>query len=374
MDFTKEDSFDIFIREFDEEDKIGEHFSWYWDVEESTFQGYCCGYNLTNFFERSIGNAFNKKDFSVDIKTSLLNSAVDELQEFFTLKSNQDKFPGVFSELFYSEKRIVEIVCEEGVKLGFWGCDEVPEKIYEIKDLNLQIPKIKFQWLFFVIFSTKSYQGKDLKKLAQRFLKLKWTRSKAPIEIDVFYEAQERIRNFSSILKKYEMAKYEGYNLSLNLFCFNQVTNLLDLVQIFNSRDEKNLRDFKLVEIIELEGSATKSKFICGGRDGEVLYDENTLLKFNWIFRECRMLLKNEFEHIATKENYGLPIEIATAYVTYKYLLNDSTYDDRLLKDFIKLSDVENKIGSEEFENFGMLYKELHRKNVKKRAVRKEDF
>lgn len=361
MDFTKEDRFDIFIKEFDEEDEIGEHF--YWDVEESPIQGNCRRYNLPNFFKRSIGNSFNEKDFSVDIKMNLLNSAVDKLQEFFTLKSNQDKFPGVFSELFYSEKRIVEIVCEEGVKLGFWGCDEVPEKIYEIKDLNLQIPKIKFQWLFFVIFSTKGYQGKTLKKLAQRFLKLKWTRSKAPIEIEVFIEAQERIRNFASILKKYEMAKYEGYNLSLNLFCFNQVTNLLDLVQIFNGRDKKNLRDFKLVEIIELEGAATKSRFICGMRDGEVLHDENTLLKFNRIFRECRMLLKNEFEYEATIENYGLPNEIATAYVTYKYLQNDSTYDDRLLKDFLKLCDVENKIGSEEFENFGMLYKEIYRKN-----------
>ena len=55
------------------------------------------------------------------------------------------------------------MIRKDGVQLGFWRPDEVPNKVYEINNLNLQIPKIKYQWLFFVIYATSKLQGKDLK-------------------------------------------------------------------------------------------------------------------------------------------------------------------------------------------------------------------
>lgn len=163
------------------------------------------------------------------------------------------------------------------------------------------------------------------------------------------------------------MAKCEGYNLSLSLFCFNEATNFLDLVQILNSDQGKKISSSsKLVEILYLEGLSTRNRFYSGQFYGEVLHDENLLLKFNRIFSECRMLLENIFKDSAKVKDYGLPTNIAPAFVTYRNLLNDSSYEDSLLKNFMKLSDVEYKIGSKEFEMFGMLYKELYRKNAKK--------
>lgn len=109
MELTREDLLGIVTKEYDEDDKIGEHFSWYRDKEESTIKG-DCGFHLLNFFERSIGQSFNENDFFVDIKMSLLNSAVDELQDFFTVKVNRDKYREVFLELFYTENRIKDMI------------------------------------------------------------------------------------------------------------------------------------------------------------------------------------------------------------------------------------------------------------------------
>lgn len=354
----------ILAKEFDDNDEADKNFTWYLD-EKNNLQCQCL-FPIIDFFNISIGKRFKEEDFSVDIKMSLLSRAVDKLQVFFTEKSNQAKFPEIFCELFYTNKRVIEITCEEGVKLGFWKLNEAPKKIYEIDNLNLQIPKIKLQWFIFVIFSTINYQGKDLKKIAQRFLKLKKTKNKFAIEFDVINVAQERIRNFASILKKYEKAKYEGYNLSLNLYYFNKVTCLFDLVQIFNGCKKEAFTNLDLSKISEIEGLAIKSGFIREGRYGEVLNDKKTLLKFNWIFNECKNLLANIFEDIAIKENYGLPNEVATAYITYKFLHDDTTYSDIMLQDFMVLNNMNFEVGSQDFEDFGLLYKELYKKNAKK--------
>lgn len=364
MTLTDEEALYILTKEFDENDDVDEHFIWYLD-EKNSIQ--CeCRFHAINFFDRSIGNAFKEEDFTIDIKMSLLSCAIDKLQVFFTKKSNQAKFPKIFSELFYTDKRVIEIICEEGFRLGYWKHNEAPRKIYEINNLNLQIPKIKLQWFIFVIFFTKDYQGRDLTKLAQRFLKLKKTKNKFAIEFDVINEAQNRIRNFANILKKYELAKYEGYNLSLNLYYFNKVTSLFELVQIFNGYKEKAFVNNDLSKACEIEGLAVINSFIRKGNYGEILTDKSTLQKYNWIFNVCKNLLTDIFADIATEENYGLPDEVATAYITFKYLHADTTYSDILLQDFMLLKDMELQLGSQGFENFGLLYKELYIKNAKK--------
>jgi len=361
MKLSDEKALYVLTKDFDENDEADKNFTWYLDEKKSL---QCeCWFHIVYFFNRSFGEAFKVEDFSVDIKMSLLSRAVDKLQVFFTEKSNQAKFPEILSELFYTDKRVVEIICEEGVKLGLWKLNEAPEKIYEINNLNLQIPKIKLQWFIFVIFSIKNNQGKDLKKTAQRFLKLKKTKNKSAIEFDVMNVAQERIRNFASIIKKYEKAKYEGYNLSLNLYYFNKVTCLFDLVQIFNGCKEEAFTNFNLSKISEIEGLAIKSGFIREGRYGEVLDDKNTLSKFNWIFNDCKNLLANIFKENAIKENYGLPVDIATEYLTFKNLCADTNYSDILLQNFMKLNNMDLKVGSQDFEDFGLLYKELYKKN-----------
>lgn len=368
MEHYDEGFLEIINEEYVEGD-ISKFFEWTFDNESNQFRGSFKSMALVNFFEESIGNSFIESEFSMDVKISLLNEAISELQKFFLKKTNRKKYDVIFKELFYTESQVIDLIQNAGIYLSLWSEEEIPEKLYLLIDINQQIPKIKFPWLFFIFCTTMDNNGQDLNYLSERFLGLKWTRgkigSKSNIGKNIFREAQQRYVLFMMILKKYESAKDEGYNLSLNLYCFNQATNLFDIDQVLKPILEKNLSVSHYQQIIALEGIAIKNRIIEKDLNGKLLSDISCLKRFNKVFNDCKALLRDIFK--VELENEDIPNDIATAYSIYT-TFSEENYDKVLITKYMTSKNVLYPKESKEFELYGAIYKTFRNWREKNKA------
>lgn len=368
MDYSREDFLEIINEEYIEGD-VSKFFEWTFYDESNQIQGYF-SMALVNFFKKSIGHSYCESEFSMDVKISLLNDAITELQNFFSKKAHIKKYKVIFRELFYTDSQVIDLIQNEGIHLGLWSKEKVPEKLYRLTDINQQIPKIKFPWLFFILCTSMDKDGQNLNFLSKRYLGLKWTSgkvgSKAAIERNIFRDAQQRFSMFIEILKKYELAKDEGYNLSLNLYCFNQATNLFDIEQVLNPIVQEGVMVSHYQQIVALEGVAIKNRIIEEGLNGEVLSDILCLKKFNKVFNDCKALLRDIFFDVE-RENQDIPDEIATAYLIYTTFSKENYYES-LIKKYTRSENVIYPKDSKDFELYGAIYKTFRNWKEKNKA------
>lgn len=177
--------------------------------------------------------------FLSDIKMCMLKDALINLVSFFESNKSDMKYPEIEQELFYDFTSFAEQI-EQYISLtNFSDPDGVMNAIYEHQDvIHLKVPKLCFPWFAFALCHTyidfpSWVSQKKFNIINGRYLPLKWTRSKYPNEREIIEKAQKNFQVFIKSLEHQNDPQSKGtYNRSLNLYLFNETTNLYDLYNI----------------------------------------------------------------------------------------------------------------------------------------------
>lgn len=341
------------------DEDIEEYFQWYLDDD-----GYLKDYShmkLYNFMSDIFSNSMDFSDIIEDIKIKMLESSLEELQLFFNSKRNQKKYALIFDELFYNEHQIYDVVSNAGIALGFWEKDNIPFKVFEIHNLNVQIPKVKLLWAVFILATNTDKECNDLKKLIHKDLMLKWTKNKDLIEVEKFRIIQGKFILFMKAVCLKMLDNKDDTEIALSLFSFNKASLLLDLTLIAKNKEFNINKNSNLVNINKIQGFSTKHNIITTNFGIDELLLDGNIDALNQIFNRCESLLESLMTSLNESENTGLPESISTAYVKYKYLNGNVYYNTKALSAFVISDNIDFNITSEELERYGRSYKAFYK-------------
>lgn len=178
--------------------------------------------------------------FFSDVIMSTLNDALNSLIKFFSLKRERKKYPDLVNELFYSFDSF-ESNIEKYISIyNFTEKDELLDVIGSLRDvIHYKIPKIVFPWYSYALLHTYKYVGAKIKIVREKHLPLYWSRSEYPNEEKIFIESQTDFKAFiTSISTNNSCTSTNEYNKSLNLYLFNETTNLYDIYNIISNFKE----------------------------------------------------------------------------------------------------------------------------------------
>lgn len=327
--------------------------------------------------------------FFDDVIMSLLNDAINEIIQYFNgaaKKTKIKKNPVIVNELFYDETTFRKIIDEYLNQFSFLDAESIFNKIAAIEDIHMQMPKITFQWSLFILNFTARSPGKNFNYL-KRFLPLKWTGSNKPNEYQVFENAQEKFKAFIDILP---CSKIEGmeFNQSLNLFAFNEVTNLYDLYNLIKEfKDNSNYMRMMQYQsgrlpyeikydlknrILSRNGdmalfSALETKtFMVDELNKPILFEKQEYQDvFNRIFLGSKNSLREYIaDNLYNNDDFdNIPEEIKVSYGVYRVFSNFEPYE-YIIEDILEAgvdiykpssNDIENHL----YEAYGFAYKIL---------------
>lgn len=107
-------------------------------------------------------------------------------------------------------------------------------------NINLKVPKIIFPWYIYALTNTykilpKYSDDKEINIVQERYIPLKQIRSRNAQEMELLDKSQ---RDFKSFIKSLKVNTI--YNQSLNLYLFNETTNLYDIFNLVNNKKKKH--------------------------------------------------------------------------------------------------------------------------------------
>lgn len=356
---TEQNLLTLFEEKYTLDEDIEEYFQWY--IDDDGYLKDQSHMKLYNFIRDLFSDTIDFSNIIEDIKVEMLESSLEELQLFFQSRRNQKKYSLIFEELFFSEHQIYDVVSKAGIALGFWKKDSIPFKVFEIHNLNVQIPKIKLLWAIFILATNADKECNDLNKLIHKDLMLKWTKNKNLIEVEKFRNIQGKFILFMKAVCLKMLDTKDSTEIALSLFSFNKASYLLDLTLIAKNEEFNINKNSNIVNINKIKGFSTKHNIITAnfGID-ELLLDEN-INALSQIFDKCESLLESFMISRTEAENYGLPESVSTAYVKYKSLNGNISYDTKALSTFVVSDKIDFNITSEELERYGLSYKALYK-------------
>lgn len=169
---------------------------------------------------------------------SMLKDALINLVNYFNVnKSDSDHSDNerkIKKEFFYNDFTIFETQFTQYLSMANHS---EPDKVAEVVEdhqsaIHLKVPKICFPWYAFALCRTykgfpKSENAKEFHIVNGQKLSLKFTRSDYPNEKEIIEKAQNDFHFFIRSLIDGDI-----YNKSLNLYFFNEATNLYDLFNL----------------------------------------------------------------------------------------------------------------------------------------------
>lgn len=167
------------------------------------------------------------KLFIADVKMSLLRDALIRLGNYFL--KHEETHTKIFSELFFSEDDLKKEFEQFNSKVNIISSDEMHNVLDDYSyHLHLKIPKICFPWYAYAVLHSYT-QYKKTENVVDRFSvvygqTLSLTslgRNSYPSNTNYLDERLKKIRSFLDFNALKEM-----YNRSLNVYQFEEVTNL----------------------------------------------------------------------------------------------------------------------------------------------------
>ncbi|CAM4344478.1 hypothetical protein FHS16_002509 [Paenibacillus endophyticus] len=330
-----------------------------------------------------------------DIKMALLKDAMVNLTNYFEVQSGSAK---IKKELFYEASDFKEKVVEYISKTGLTDPDKLIAVIEDhVETIHLKVPKICFPWYAYALcFSYKKFPKWDNRKMFNiingEFLALKWTRSEYPKEQEIMEQAQRNFKIFIQSLAGSEDAKM--YNCSLNLFLFNEVTNLYDIYNLVNLfRDDsgymkyQNLRlentqvtiDKKhykernkykremfngVGHIAAINSFGVKTLLINNYYVEQLFTDERVWDVYNKIFDLTKRCLLQEVKENHLSKHSEVSGEIRLDYCVYSLLNNEKSYkwhlEDMLKSDLPIYVPSPDEIKTHLYEAYSSAYKSFY--------------
>lgn len=364
------------------------------------------------------------KEFVSDAIMSTLNDSISNIQKFFKDVKNRGEYPELFKDVFFSD---ADSFIKQLKKFLLSVDYPNKEKIIIAAEINAEIvyfniPKLLLPWYIHALgytvadnpeINVKNYNEMVIVKKSK--LPLHFTKSENPIEFDKFIRAQMDFKNFILALNKCEN---DEFNKSLNLYIFNETTNLFDIHkalkmfvndsyfygkeyenEVVTPEDKlyhRNSRKFKFEEISsvsKINNLGVKAKLIDDEYYSEALFLNKMLcLIFNLLFKE----MKRSLIEFMTKESelycQDIPRNIRTDFGIYdafskmepfsdilEEVISDelNIYDESGFENSLKKALSKNLTVQEEtiLEAYGYAYKSFYRaRNPLKKSINTKEI
>ncbi len=144
---------------------------------------------------------------------------------------------------FFDFKTFEEKVNQYMSEINFQETEALLEVVHMNRtNINLKVPKIIFPWYIYALTNTykilpKYSDDKEINIVQERYIPLKQIRSRNAQEMELLDKSQ---RDFKSFIKSLKVNTI--YNQSLNLYLFNETTNLYDIFNLVNNK-KRNIRE-----------------------------------------------------------------------------------------------------------------------------------
>lgn len=244
---------------------------------------------------------------------SILKDSLGDLSRFFFKRGNRENYPELFSEVFFEnstafEKYVTEYLnsnsLEDGTNNNFIEkCRALKSDIYcIIPKLTLPVHLYAMSYTIDTLFGALKEYPQIIKK---RSLPLFKTASSVYSHSAAYQKTQNDFRNFIECLNKNLSNQNEKlHNNSLNLYMFNELTNLYDL---YKSVDMFKESSYMLYEKYELKN------------DSQIAKEEHKAeLEFYF----------NNFSAITKTDNFGLKSFLLDENYFNKDLINTQEFWD----------------------------------------------
>lgn len=299
-------------------------------------------------------------NFIADVKMSVLNDALNNLIDHFRLKREPKKYPNIVKELFFSFDSFEKQIKEYSLSFDFLNTEDLINEINVNREtIHLKVPKILFPWYAFALmFTHKDLTIDEINIVKTRYLPLKSSKSDYPNEKDLFINGQKSFQAFINSLIVNRSNVVDQYNRSLNLYLFNETTNLYDIYNVVNTfREESGYMQFlpflvdsiddmnkyerfnRKQKIFEEAGKLAKlnnlgvKTLLLDNYDSETLFgNEEVWTTFNQIFDHCKNTLVN-----VIKERYipifqepleNVPKEILIDFAIYRLFSKEEPFEE----------------------------------------------
>ncbi|MGE8003563.1 hypothetical protein [Lysinibacillus sp. NPDC093216] len=299
-------------------------------------------------------------NFFSDVKMSVLNDALNNLIDHFRLKREYKKYPNILKEIFFSFDSFEKQIKEYSLSFDFLNTENLINVINVNRDtIHLKVPKILFPWYAYALMFTHKYlSSKKINIANKKYLSLKWSRSDYPNEENLFINGQKSFQAFINSLRVNHSSVSAKYNRSLNLYLFNETTNLYDIYNVVNtfgedsaymefqafigeSIDEMNKYErYKKKQTIfagvsklaKLNNLGVKTLLINEYYSKTLFENEEVWTTFNQIFDNCKNTLVNDIKEkylpIFPQPLENVPKEILIEFAIYNLFSKEEPFEE----------------------------------------------
>ncbi|WP_419959493.1 hypothetical protein [Psychrobacillus sp. BM2] len=363
---------------------------------------------------RDYDNLF--QTFISDAIVSVLNDSILNIQKFFRNAKNREKHSELFKKVFFQDadtfmtqlKEYLLTLDHQNNKDDIIYAAEINAEI-----IYFNIPKLLLPWYIYALgytlednkdINVKNYNEMVIVKKSK--LPLHFTKSENPIEVEKFISAQVDFKDFILSLNK---CKNDKLNKSLNLYLFNEATNLLDIHKALSmfvndsyflreeyERNEDDLyhkdsKKYKFEEIskaTKINNLGVKAFLINNEYYNKMMFlDKMTWLIFNVLFKEMKRTLIEFMRNESQVDWQDIPENINIDFTIYDAFSQMEPFSDileKVIADEIKIYDgvnyenvlekvfLDNKAVKEKtiFEAYGYAYKSFYRaRNPLKKSI-----
>ncbi|MEK4650516.1 MULTISPECIES: hypothetical protein [unclassified Niallia] len=339
-----------------------------------------------------------------DIIMSILNDSLIKLMEFTRLKRERNKYPEIINELYYSFDEFETNIRKFIRDYDFTEKEKLLDIIGSYRDvIHYKVPKIIFPWYAYALTYTYKYLGPNLKIIKEKHLPLFWSKSEYPNEEELFIRSQRDLQSFMNILRE----KNNNHNKSLNLFLFNQTTNLYDVynsVDIFKDtsyymwsekfstsmidnmdksvryKDKQELFD-NISKVVKLDNLGVRTLMIDNYYNKTLFESDKVWFLFNRIFDYCKdslvKLIEEKFLILYQNDLRNVPSDICIDYTIFKLFSKFEPFDQFIEVAFKEgnppvytLSIDNDNSATHLYEAYGYAYKSFYKS---KRNSNKKD-
>lgn len=299
----------------------------------------------------------NKKNllnqFFSDVKMSILNDALVNLTNFFSNKKDihLNHNPEIVKELFFDFKTFEEKINQYMSEINFQETEDLLEVVHMNRtNINLKVPKIIFPWYIYALTNTykvlPKYSDKEINIVQERYIPLKQIRSRNAQEMELLDKSQ---RDFKSFIKSLKVNTI--YNQSLNLYLFNETTNLYDIFNLVNNKKEAiedenfktlfseflksgewyTIREANFQEVsrmANINSFGVKTLLINEFESKKLFNNEEIWDIYNQIFNFCKSNLLNKIQEDFLLALKHIPEKIRLDFAIYRIFSKEEPFED----------------------------------------------